>query len=78
MNLASKTLDISDGAAGIALIPASVEVLGDFSELHAEVAGEVLRANFSPLLAPEPNEGCFVAPHDDPGVGAADEAPPSC
>src|SRR6266404_7277288 len=29
----------------------SIEVLGDLSELHGEVAGEVLRANFSPLLA---------------------------
>src|SRR5262249_37672606 len=37
----------------------------------------VLRADFSPLLAPEPNEGCLVAPHDDPGVRAADETAPS-
>src|SRR6516162_4387209 len=55
-----QTLDISDGAAGIALIPASIEVFGDVSELHDEIAGEVLRADFSPFLAPEPNEGCLV------------------
>src|SRR5215469_12626252 len=28
-----KALDVSDGAAGVALIPASVEVLGDFPKL---------------------------------------------
>src|SRR6478672_9575913 len=70
-----QTLDISDGSASVALIPASVEVLGDLSELHDEVAGEVLRADFSPLLAPEPNKGCLVVAHDDPGVGAADKGP---
>jgi hypothetical protein len=34
-----QALDISDNSTGVALIPASVEVLGDFSELHDEVAG---------------------------------------
>jgi len=47
-------LDISDGAAGIALIPASVEVLGDLSKLHDEVAGEVLRLGLAAFLAPQP------------------------
>jgi len=33
------SLDIYDGSAGVALIPASVEVLSDLPELHDEVAG---------------------------------------
>ena len=71
-----QALDISDGSAGVALIPAAVEVFGDLSELHDEVAGKVLRANFSPLLSPEPNEGGLVVAHDDAGIRAADESPP--
>jgi hypothetical protein len=70
-----QTLDICDGAASIALIPTSVEVLGDFSELYNEIAGEVLRANFTPFLAPEPDEGRLIVTHDDSGVGTPNESP---
>jgi hypothetical protein len=69
-------LDIADGAAGIALIPVSIEVLGDSSELHGEVAGEVFRADFSSLLSPEADESSFIIAHNDSGVRAADESPP--
>ena len=42
-------------------------------ELHDEVAGQVLRLGLAPLLAPEADQGGFIAAHDDPGVRAADE-----
>ena len=62
-----------DPPAGIALVPGAVEVLGRGPELHDEVAGQVLRLGLAPFLAPEADQGGFVAAHDDPGVGAADE-----
>jgi len=36
-------LGVLDRLAGVALIPAPVEVLGDGAELDDQVAGEVLR-----------------------------------
>ena len=50
-----------------------LSVLGRRPELHDEVAGQVLRLGLAPLLAPEADQGRFVAAHDDPGVRAADE-----
>ena len=45
----------------------------DAAELDDEVAGEVLGLDLAALLPPEPEQGGFVVPHDDPGVRAADE-----
>ena len=59
--------------AGVALVPGPVEVLGRGAELHDQVAGQVLRLGLAALLPPEADQGGLVAPHDDPGVGAADE-----
>ena len=56
------------------LVPAPVEVLGDDAELDDEVAGQVLRLDLAALFPPEPEQGGLVVAHDDPGVGAADEA----
>ena len=62
-----------DPPAGIALVPGAVEVLGRRPELHDEVAGQVLRLGLAPFLAPEADEGRFIAAHDDPGVRAAEQ-----
>ena len=62
-----------DPSSGVALEPGAVEVLGGGPELHNEVAREVLRLCLAPFFLPKPDQGGFVAPHDDPGVGAADE-----
>ena len=66
-------LDRGDGMPGVALVPDPVEVLGDHPELDDEVCREVLRPDLAPLLLPQPDQGLLVLPHDDPGVGAADE-----
>jgi hypothetical protein len=50
-----------------------VEGFGHQAELDDEVAGQVLRLEFAPLFLPEAEQGAFVAAHDDPGVGPADE-----
>ena len=62
-----------DRLAGIALIPAPIEVLGHDPELDDQVVGEVLRLDLAALLAPEPEQGGLVVAHDDPGVRAANE-----
>ena len=59
--------------AGVALVPVPVELLGHEPELDDEVAGQVLRLGLAALFPPEPEQGGFVSPHDDPGIGAADE-----
>src|SRR5450756_2541115 len=61
--------------AGIALVPEPVEILGDPAELDDEVGGEVLGLDLAALFLPEAEQGGLVVAHDDPGVGAADEAP---
>ena len=66
-------LHVTDLPAGIALVPGAVEVLGRRPELHDEIAGEVLRLGLAPFLAPEADQGGFVAAHDDPGIRAADK-----
>ena len=65
-------LDVGDPAAGVALVPGAVELLGGGPELHDEVAGQVLGLGLAPFLAPQPNQSRLVAAHDDPGVRAAD------
>ena len=67
-------LDLGDGLAGIAFVPAPVEVLGDRAELDDQVAGQVFRLDLAALLPPQPEQGGFVVAHDDPGVRAADES----
>ena len=46
------------------------------AELDDEIIREVLRLLLAALLAPEPQQGGLVLAHDDPGIRAADEAPP--
>ena len=69
------TLHVADLPAGIALVPGAIEVLGCRPELHDEVAGQVLRLGLAAFLAPQADQGGFIAAHDDPGVRAADEVP---
>jgi len=58
---------------GVALVPSPVEALGHAPELHDQVTGQVLRLRLAAFLAPELDEGCLIAAHDDAGVRAADE-----
>src|SRR5262245_14432494 len=66
-------LHVSDLPAGVALVPGAIELLGRSPQLHDEVAGQVLRLSLAALLAPQPHQSCFVAAHNDAGVGAADD-----
>jgi hypothetical protein len=52
----------------LASVPAPIEVLGRKSELNQEIAGQVLRLDFSPLLAPKADKSGCIAPHDDPAI----------
>ena len=66
-------LDVDDHPPGVSLVPMSIEVFGHASELDDEVARQVLGLGLAAFLPPKPEQGSFVGPHDDPGVGAADE-----
>ena len=61
------------GVAGVALVPAPVEVLGDGAELDDQVVGKVFGLDLPAFLAPQPNQTGLVIAHDDPGIRAADE-----
>jgi hypothetical protein len=49
----------------IGLIPAAVKLFGNDPEPDDEVARQVLRLDFAPLLLPEPPQGGFVLAHND-------------
>ena len=66
-----------DGSPGAALVPMPIERFSHHAELDDEVAGQVLRLDFTPFLAPEPDESDFIITHDDPGVRASDKPSPS-
>jgi hypothetical protein len=69
-------LNAFDGLPGVALVPMPVERFGHQAELDDKVARQVLRLGVPPFLAPQADEGSFIAAHDDPSVGAADEEAP--
>src|SRR5215469_8038944 len=69
-------LHLRNDVPGIALEPIPVEGLGHEAKLDDEVVGEVLRLGLTAFLAPQPQQGSLIAPNVDPGVGAADKAPP--
>jgi hypothetical protein len=71
--MADSLLDVGDHLPAIGLVPAPIEILGGDAELNYEIAGQVLRLDFSPFLLPQPDQRLLVAPHDDPGIRAADE-----
>jgi hypothetical protein len=70
------TLDVDDYPARIGLIPAAIELLSREPKLDDKIAGEVLWLYVAALLMPEPDQGGFVIPHDDPGIRAANERAP--
>jgi hypothetical protein len=53
--------------------PDPIERLGHQAELDDEVAGQVLGLGLAALFPPEAEQGGLVVPHDDAGIGAADE-----
>ena len=69
-------LDIDDDLTGIGLIPAPIEVLGDYPQLDDQIAGQIRRFGLTAFFAPKPQQRLFILAHDDPGVRAADEATP--
>ncbi len=71
--MAHLLLDVGDELAGVCLVPAPVQLLGDKAELHREVSGEVLGLDLAALLLPQPDQGGLIITHDDAGIRAADE-----
>src|SRR6516162_2694101 len=68
-------LHLRNDVPGIALEPMPVEGLGHQANLDDEIVGEILRLGLAAFLTPQAQQGSLIAPHDHPGVGAADEAP---
>ena len=66
-------LHVLDGVAGVALVPASVEILGNGTELHDQVVREVFRFDLAALLPPQPNEIGFVIAQNHASIGSANE-----
>jgi hypothetical protein len=72
------SLHVIDRIAGVAFVPAPVQLLGDAAELDDKVLAEVLRFGLTPLLTPEPDKPRLVIAHDDASVGAAYERATIC
>ena len=67
-------LDVGDDPPRVALVPGPVERLGGDAELDDEIVAQILRLGLAALFLPQPDQRRLVRAHDDPGVGAADEA----
>ena len=67
------SLHVLDGMAGVALIPASVEVLGDRAKLNDQVVREIFWFDLAALFPPQPNEIGLVIAHNHPSIGSANE-----
>ena len=61
-------LDLRYRVAGIALKPASVQVLGCRAELDGQVVGQVLRFDVTAFFMPQTQHRSLVLAHDDPGI----------
>ena len=70
-------LDVPDHQPSIELVPAPVEVLGDRAELDYQIVRQVVRFGLAPFFPPQTEQGALVVPHDDPGVGSAEEIAPA-
>jgi hypothetical protein len=55
------------------LIQLAIELLGDAAELEDQIVAEVQRKGLSALFTPKADELVPVFPHNDPGVGSANE-----
>ena len=66
-------LNTNDAMAGVALVPAPVQILCDHPKLDDELAGQVGTDSLAPLFFPELQQGFLVFAHDDAGIGAADK-----
>ena len=60
------------GKAGVSMVPAAVEVLGDRTELDDQIVGRS-SGDLAALVPPQTDEFGFVIAHDDARIGAADE-----
>jgi hypothetical protein len=69
----NEALNVADAPSRVALVPAAVKLLGGGPQLHDQIGREILRLSLTAFLAPEAQQGCFVATHDDPGIRSADE-----
>jgi hypothetical protein len=52
-------LHVANLASGVSLIPVSIELFGDVSQLHDQVAGQVFGLGLSPLLPPQADSERF-------------------
>jgi hypothetical protein len=66
-------LDGPHAAAGVALVPGAIELLGDGPELHDQIPRQVLGRHLATLFSPETDQGRFIVAHDDPGIRTAYE-----
>ena len=64
-------LDVGEDLPRVAFEPMPVQGFGDHAELDNEIAGEVLRLDLAPLLAPQPQQ----APSSLPMMVRASEPP---
>ncbi len=63
-------LDVGNDLPGIGLVPTTVEVFGNRTELDDEVARKVPWLGLAAFLASEADQRVFIIPHNDPGVRA--------
>ena len=71
--MAHSLLDVGDDLPGTGFIPAAIKLFSRDPKLHDEIAGQIFRLDFPPLLAPQPDQRFLITAHDDPGIRAANK-----
>jgi hypothetical protein len=64
-------LDVCNYPPCLGLVPVAIKFFGGASELHNQIAGQVLRIDFAAFFPPQTLEGGLIIAHDDSGVRAA-------
>jgi hypothetical protein len=69
--MADLPLNIRNNLPCIGLVPAPIEVFGDYPQLDDKIAGQIRRFGLAALFAPEPQQGFFVLARDDASIRAS-------
>jgi hypothetical protein len=72
--MAPPHLHVGDNLPGLGLVPAPVQILCRQPELDRQIPGQILRLDLTAFLPPKPQQRNLIITHDDPGVGATDDA----
>ena len=71
-------LHVFNDVAGVALVPAPIELFGHRAELNDQIFGEIFGLDLTSLFAPQADEQVLVVTHNHPRIRSADKRAAIC